>query len=53
MKTIKVEIEDDEVLVAIKRPEEYKNVPAQLLVEDVVGNIGWAEWRTIESLENT
>lgn len=53
MKTITVEIEDDEVLVAIKRPEEYDDVHPQLLVEDVVCDINWCEWRVLEPAENT
>lgn len=53
MKTITVEIEDDEVLVAIKRPEEYDDVHPQLLVEDIVSYVGWVEWRIIEPKENT
>lgn len=53
MKTITVEIEDDEILVAIKRPEEYEDVHPQLLVEDAVGNVGWVEWRLVEPKENT
>ena len=52
MKTITVEIKDDEVLVAIKRPEEYDDVHPQLLVEDAIC-YEWVEWRVLEQKENT
>ena len=35
MKTITIEIEEDEVLVAVKRPEEYEDVDPVLVIEDV------------------
>lgn len=53
MKTITVEIEDDEILVAIKRPEEYEDVHPELLVEDVVNFHSCVEWRLVEPKENT
>ena len=34
MKTITIEVEDDEVLVALKRPEDYEDVDPVLVVED-------------------
>lgn len=46
MKTITVEVEDDEVLVAIKRPEGYDDVHPQLVAEDAIKE-SWPEYRTV------
>lgn len=46
MKTITVEIEDDEVLVALKRPEGYEDAHPQLVAEDAIRQL-WPEYRTV------
>jgi hypothetical protein len=46
VKTITIEVEDDEVLVALKRPEEYEDVHPQLVAEDAI-NPNWPEYRTV------
>jgi hypothetical protein len=53
MKTITVEIDDDEILVAIKRQEEYEDVDPELVVEDMARWHASAEWRLVEPKENT
>ncbi len=48
MRTITVEFEDDEVLVAIKRTEEYEDVHPELLAEDALKpEKGWPEYREV------
>ncbi len=46
MKTITIEIADDEVLVAIKRPEDYEDVHPELVAEDAFKE-SWPEYRTV------
>ncbi|MCO4240915.1 hypothetical protein ACFOW3_13780 [Acidovorax facilis] len=46
MKTITVEVEDDEVLVALKRPEDYDDVHPQLVAEDAIKE-SWPDYRTV------
>lgn len=43
---VTVEIEEDEVLVALKRPEDYEDVHPELVAEDAI-NEDWPEYRTI------
>lgn len=45
-KTVTIEIEDDEVLIALKRPEGYEDVHPELVAEDAI-NEDWPEYRTI------
>lgn len=45
MKVI-IELADDEVLVALKRGEDYEDVHPEILADDAIGG-GWPEWRTI------
>jgi len=52
-RTITVEIEDDEVLVALKRPEEgYEDVHPELVAEDAIKD-NWPEYRTVWPKEPT
>jgi len=46
VKTVTVELEDDEVLFAVKRPESYEDVHPDLLGHDAFKD--WAEWRVME-----
>lgn len=46
-RTVTIEIEDDEVLVALKRPEDYDDVHPQLVAEDAIKE-EWPEYRTID-----
>lgn len=47
MKTITVEVEDDEVLVALKRPDEgYEDVCPELVAEDALQRTTF-EYRTV------
>lgn len=46
MPNFKIELADDEVLVALKRGEGYEDVHPQLVTEDAV-NAHWPEWRTV------
>lgn len=46
MKTITIEVEDDEVLVALKRPEGYDDVHPQLVAEDAIKE-SWPEYRIV------
>lgn len=46
MKTYIIELEDDEVLVALKRGEDYEDVHPELASEDAIGD-RWPEYRTI------
>lgn len=51
MGKVTVEVDDDEILVAIKRPEDYEDVAAELLMEDILaGSPGahFAAYRCIE-----
>ncbi len=43
---VTIELADDEVLVALKRPEGYEDVHPELVTEDAIGN-RWPEYRTI------
>jgi len=52
MKTITVEIKEDEILVAIKRPEECEDCHPQLVAEDAMWHTSF-EWRLVELKENT
>ena len=45
MKVI-IELADDEVLVALKRIEDYEDVHPEILADDAIGS-RWPEWRTI------
>lgn len=53
MKTITVEIADDEILIAIKRSEEYDDVTPELVVEDMAQWHASAEWRLVGPKEKT
>lgn len=44
MKTVTVEIDEDEVLVALKRPEGYEDMHQQLVAEDAIKET-WPEYR--------
>lgn len=46
VKTYLVELEEDEVLVALKRGEGYDDVHPELVSEDAVGE-RWPQYRTI------
>ncbi len=46
---VTIEIIEDEVLVAIKRPEGYENVHPELVAEDAI-RPEWAHYRTIQPL---
>ncbi len=46
MKTITIEVEDDEVLVALKRLDGYEDVHPDLVVEDAI-DVLWPEYRTV------
>jgi len=46
MRTVTVDVEDDEVLVALKRPEGYEDVHPDLVAEDAIMP-NWPEYRTI------
>lgn len=46
MKTYIIELADDEVLVALKRGEDYEDVHPELVSEDAIGD-RWPEYRTI------
>lgn len=52
MKTITLDIEDDEVLVALKRPEGYEDVHPELVSEDAI-NSTWPAYRTLWPKEPT
>ena len=41
-----IELADDEVLVALKRIEDYEDVHPEILADDAIGS-RWPEWRTI------
>ena len=45
-----IEIEDDEILIAIKRPEDYEDVIDELTAEDAMRNSEF-EWRLIQGGE--
>lgn len=45
---ITVEVADDEVLVALKRPEGYEDVHPELVAEDAIRET-WPEYRTIDT----
>jgi hypothetical protein len=46
MKAVTVEIKDDEVLVALKRPEDYEDVHPELVAEDAIKDT-WPQYRTV------
>lgn len=46
MKQITIEVEDDEVIVALKRPEGYEDVHPELVAEDAI-KPDWPEYRTV------
>ena len=46
MKTVTVEIEDDEVLVALTRPDGYEDVCPSLVAEDALQRTTF-EYRTV------
>lgn len=46
MRTVTVDVEDDEVLVALKRPEGYEDVHPELVAEDATKET-WPEYRTL------
>ena len=41
-----IELADDEVLVALKRGEDYEDVHPEILADDAIGG-GWPESRTL------
>lgn len=41
-KTLTVEIADDEILIAIKRPEDYEDVHPELVAEDAMKDVNEA-----------
>lgn len=45
MKTYTIQLADDEVLVALKRGEDYEDVHPELVAEDA--HIKWPEYRVI------
>jgi len=49
MKTYAIELADDEVLVALKRVEDYEDVHPELVSEDAIGD-HWPEYRTIHGV---
>lgn len=51
MKTITIEIADDEVLVALKRPEYYEDVHPELVAEDAMGKTTF-EYRVVTPKES-
>ena len=46
MKTVTIQIADNEVLVALKRPEGYDDVHPELVAEDAIDE-AWPEYRTV------
>lgn len=46
MTSYTIELADDEVLVALKRGEDYHDVHPELVSEDAIGD-RWPEYRTI------
>lgn len=46
VKTYMIELADDEVLVALKRGEDYEDVHPELVSEDAIGD-RWPVYRTI------
>lgn len=48
---ITIEIEDDEVLVALKCPEDYEDVHPELVAEDAIKET-WPDYRTVKIEEN-
>ena len=50
METITVEIADDEVLVALKRPEGYEDVHPELVAEDALPGTTF-EYRVVWPVE--
>lgn len=50
MKTYTIQIADDEVLVALKRGEDYDDVHPELVSEDAIGD-RWPEYRTIHGAD--
>lgn len=51
MKTITVEVDDDEVLVALKRPEDYEDVHPELVAEDAFKDCDWLDYRIVHPKE--
>ncbi|MBG6083164.1 hypothetical protein IWX58_004914 [Rubrivivax gelatinosus] len=49
-RTFLVELDDDEVLVALKRGEGYEDVHPQLVSEDAIGD-RWPEYRTLNEAD--
>ncbi len=46
-RTITIEVDEDEVIVALKRPEDgYEDVPPELVSEDAI-KPEWPEYRTV------
>lgn len=43
---VTIELAEDEVLVALKRPEGYEDVHPELVTEDAIGD-RWPEYRII------
>ncbi len=50
MKTFTIELDDDEVLVALKRGEGYEDVHPELVSADAISE-RWPEYRTIHGDE--
>lgn len=47
---VTIELEDDEVLVALRRPEGYEDVHPELVTADAIGE-RWPEYRTIHGAD--
>ncbi|RCW65153.1 hypothetical protein [Pseudorhodoferax soli] len=45
-KIVKIAVADDEVLVALKRPEGYEDTHPELVAEDAIKDT-WPEYRTV------
>ena len=52
-RVITIEVEDDEVLVALKRPDEYDDVHPELVSEDAIKGTWPAEYRIVWPKEPT
>lgn len=52
-RAITIEVEDDEVLVALKRPDEYDDVHPELVSEDAIKETWPAEYRIVWPKEPT
>jgi hypothetical protein len=48
MKTVTIQLADDEVLIAVKRAEDYDDVAPELVAEDFTHTPHGFEWRVVE-----